>query len=159
MNRKTMMVFALLALGCARPTSNVAVAPEPLVGFGYAAPAEYYDWIAQVQTCVTQIAALDSVRAEQTGTPRAFEIDHLIRDIAELHFFAIPTERADGTFTCPQGFPCWGVAIAPGDIYLSAQRVMDRVTVKHEVMHIIVNSEGEHDVPYHGVPWGLCEYN
>lgn len=157
--RRPLLALALFALACARPTADVAVAPEPLVGFGYSAPAQYYEWIAQVQTCAQQIAALDSVRAEQTGEPRAFAIDHLIRDIGELHFFAIPTERADGTFTCPQGFQCWGVAFEDNVIYLSAQRVMDPVTVKHEVLHIVVASDGEASVPYHGVPWGLCEYN
>ena len=157
--KRTLLALALFAIGCARPTANVGAAPEPLVGFGYSAPPEYLQWIGEVQNCVRQIALLDSVRAVETNTPRAFEIDHLIQDIHELRFFAIPTERADGTFTCPQGFQCWGVAIAPGDIYISAQRSMDRVTVKHEVMHVIVASDGEASVPYHGVPWGLCEYN
>lgn len=156
---RTLVVLAMLALGCARPTADVAVAPTPVAGFGYTAPPEYIDWIAQVQACAQQIAALDSMMAEQTGTARTFVVDRIVVDVRELHFYAVPTERADGTFTCPQGFACWGFALAPGDIYLSAQRMMDRVTVKHEVLHIVVASDGEADVPYHGVPWGLCEYN
>jgi hypothetical protein len=158
--KRIALALALLLLGCARPTANVATSPEPLLGFGYGAPPEYVQWVAEVQSCVRQIAALDAAHAVETNTPRAFEIDHFIEDMSEVQFFAVPTERGDGTFTCPQGFQCWGITFTPADvIYLSAQRIMDPVTVKHEIMHIIVESAGEHDVPYHGLPWGLCEYN
>lgn len=156
---KRIAIALALLVGCASPRVRT---PEPLIGFGYSAPIEYLTWIGEAQNCVQQIALLDSVRAEESGAPRAFTVDHLIHKASELRFYAIPTERADGTFTCPQGFQCWGVAIAEASgpaIYLSAQRAMDRVTVKHEVMHVIVESAGEDSVPYHGVPWGLCEYN
>lgn len=147
-----------LSLACARPSADVA-APAPIVPFGYAAPEVYARWIADVQACVLAVAKLDSIRASEAGTARTFAIDHLLDNVSELRFFAMPTERSNAAFDCPGKGECWGLHHGGGLIYISAQRLLDSVTVKHEVMHEIVTSDGEANVPYHGVPWGLCEYN
>lgn len=92
-----------------------------------------------------------------------FDIRDTIPNVGMIVWRAVPTEFPDGGFLCTRRVGiCWGETF-DGDslrpvIRLSA-RLMHRVPlIKHELLHIVVQSKGEDHVPDHGLPWGFCEW-
>ena len=126
----------------------VRAAPDPLLYAYHIYPYPFYQqWLAEVRFC-----ALDAARSDD-----AFQIDtsRLRYTIDSLDWFAVPTERPDGRFAW-RGKLMSG-AIDGDSVYLSGQGLYYRRLVKHELLHVLVNSPTENTYGEHGRPWGYCE--
>ena len=143
------LLLALLLSACVlftkpndlRPVWAYTVSPHPI----------YQEWLIEVQLCAVLAARIDS----------AFTIEHLVHNVEEVVWMVVPTEMADGTFRWPNGKFYYGMrvgSVGNDTIFLSGQRLMRKWLVKHELLHVIVDSPTETSDNGHGRPWGFCEY-
>jgi hypothetical protein len=147
------LAWALTLFACngfsVRDPSTLQELNPVLPMYGFSPPPIYQTWLEQVQTCATILAMDDT----------SFTIEHLVKSVNEVSWFAIPTEREDGAFIL-KGELINGIRMGPigqDSILLSGQQLGSARLVKHELMHIIVQKGTEWEL-MHGRPWGLCEY-
>lgn len=124
-----------------RPIAFYTVLPHPL----------YQQWLLEVQSCAVETAKVDS----------SFRVVKLLTSVDEITWLIIPTEMPDGTFQWGNGRYYYGMRVGPIDsdtIFLSGQGLMRKWLVKHELLHVIVDSPTETRETGHGRPWGFCEF-
>ena len=147
--------FAILLTLFPLTTCIVKRAPPPPIPVSTYSfdPAPIYDqWLAEVQFCAIATARTDA----------SFHIVHVLDSVGSIKWFVVPTERQDGAFLWHDGGAYNGIRtglVGVADtIFLSGQRMLDRRVVKHELLHIIVDSPTERINGMHGRPWGFCEF-
>ena len=149
-------LLAATCLGCVHPTAPVP-APYRIPGFQFAPPPLYVAWFAQAHNCAARLREL-------LGDSAAFTVESEAVDVNRITWIAVPTERPDGRFLgmfSPKrdSIYVWGLTAVRGDtIWLPAQRLESSVIVKHEAMHVFVQSPSELNFGPHGLPWGFCEW-
>ena len=141
--------IALVLSACVLFTK--APAPRPVWFYGITPHPVYQEWLVEVQRCAVETAKIDS----------AFEVVRLLESIEEVTWMVVPTEMPDGTFQWPNGRFYYGMRVGPAGkdtIFLSGQGLLRKWLVKHELLHVIVDSPTETSENGHGRPWGFCEY-
>jgi len=111
----------------------------------------HQQWLAEVVDCATAIHAISPTYAIRDTVPSVWHIA----------WRAVPTEHPLGGFACTNRVGmCWGETFE-GDsilIRISARALAVKSLIKHELLHVVVDSPNELHVPDHGLPWGFCEW-
>lgn len=141
------VLLALLTLAAACPGPRH---PELRFLAEFPPPPEYFIWATEVANCVRILDPLDSTWTSERldATP-----DSIV-------WVAVPSERPDGSFEI-KGLRYLGLrigAVGADTIFVSGQHMLSKSLIKHELMHVYVNSETERTHGAHGPPWGLCEF-
>lgn len=110
-------------------------------------PAAYNVWLDQVKGCLQYLLRADSTLP--------FHVVIWPASVDSLTWLATPTEDADGGFPC-RGERCLGMT-RHDSVVVSGQQLGNPVVVKHELLHVLVDSPTESQRP-HGLPWGFCEF-
>lgn len=144
-------ITALIALALLACTPKaIQIEPNPEMAVEIEPPQQYNIWLQEVTGCVLFTAQKDTT----------FEVVRIVPDAGELTWIILSSERSDGTIPCIRGgivYSCYGIS-HPDTIILSAQYARHMPTVKHEIMHLLVDSPRETHLGPHGPPWGFCEY-
>ena len=149
-------VLLVLLLACAHPVAH-SLEPYRVPGFTFTPPAIYITWFAQAHNCAFRLRAV-------MGDSANFTVDSQAVDLSTITWVGVPTERMDQRFLgaiSPKrdSMYVWGMTSGHGDtVWLSAQRLESEILVKHEAMHIFVQSPTEFNYGPHGLPWGFCEW-
>lgn len=148
------LLFGATCFGCAKP---VTIRPEPyrIPGFAFDPPAIYFTWFGQAHNCALRLH-------EILGDTAHYTVDASAANLGAITFIAVPTERPDGRFvaalTNKGELLVSGMTSAHGDtIWLPAPHLQTEWLVKHEAMHVFVQSPSELNYGPHGLPWGFCE--
>ena len=154
------MRFAVLLLGlscCARGPVPLLPAPYRIPGFSITPPPTYALWFAQAHNCAFRLRSI-------MGDSARFTVDAQAVDLSQITWIAVPTERPDGRFAAGvflnrDSLFVYGMTSGQGDtIWLPAPRLDATWIVKHEAMHVFVQSPSELNYGPHGLPWGFCEF-
>ena len=143
--------LAMVLLATCRLEPPGPLYPVAATVYRFSPPPAYAIWSEEVAQCVAELA--------RTNT--SFTVVDTTTTVADVVWLAVATERGDATFS-------WGVksgyyafrAGPPGHdtIALAAPLLLVPRVIKHEIMHIKVDSPREDVWLGHGLPWGLCEY-
>ena len=158
---RLLLAPCLLMVACSscivrRPPSSSA---EPLFFYTINPHPVYQQWLIEVTGCAVAAASIDTT----------FVVERIVPHIDSIVWLAVPTEEEDGRFRVEPlgfvaGFHAGGLADSVGQfsrdtIGLSAQGLLVRRLVKHELLHAIVHSRTEFNIKKHGRPWGFCEFH
>lgn len=142
----SLLMIASSCFACRRP-GPVTPQPTLLTVVRVPPPAVYALWLEQLKGCLQYLLRADSTLA--------FHVVAWHSSVDSLVWFGTPTEEPDGGFPC-RGERCLGMT-RRDSVVISAQQLGNPVVVKHELLHVLVDSPTESARP-HGLPWGFCEF-
>lgn len=153
---KLLYAGLILFVACSAHPAQFRPVPYRIPGFAFAPPLAYVEWIAQAHNCAYRLRVI-------LGDSARFTVDAEAMDLSRITWIAVPTERRDERFAAAlvrgDSLFVLGMTSAGGDtIWLPAPRLESSVLVKHEAMHVFVQSSSEVNYGPHGLPWGFCEF-
>lgn len=150
------VLFLFIVLSCAHPRPAGYELPAVMV-VTITPLRPYARWYEEAANCADILLRVQSAGvADYRMNPDAPE------SVNDIVWRIAATEDPREVFPCAiDGMPdvqaCWGLTALGDTITIAGPRMLDEVTVKHEMLHVLVIADSERLIR-HGLPWGFCEH-